>query len=215
MISPKSESFLVAQEDGSQAYYDRTEHNWDWPGGVSGPTAGVGYDCGYVTVAECTQDWLGIVDDHTLHGLIKGVGLRARTAHDFVQRNRTAITITWAQALAEFKERELPKWEKRMRMVLPNWDLLSPDCAGALLSLGYNRGTEGFESSLPRFREMRQIHSFMVAGQWALIPGAIVSMARLWPNVNDLRRRRKLEADMFAGGVADCKPLHPSEEAIA
>lgn len=207
MISGKTLNFLVAQEDGDQQYYDRTENHWDWPGGASGPTAGVGYDCGYVTGAECKADWAGIVDDATLAQLLRGVGRTGNMAHIFVLHSRTDITITWAQALQEFTEREVPKWEERCRKVLPNWDLLGPDCAGALLSVAYNRGEEGFNSTLPRFREMRQIRELMVKGQWALIPAEIAAMARLWPNVADLRRRRVLEAQLFAGDIWECKPL--------
>lgn len=210
MIYPQEAiSFLVAQEDGDQSYYDRTEEHWDWPGGASGPTAGVGYDCGYVTQQECTNDWKGIVDDETLANMLRGVGLTSTRAHIFVNNNRKAITVTWAQALAEFTQREIPKWDARCRLSLPNWDLLSGLCAGALLSLSYNRGTEGYHSGLPRFREMAEIHRLMVKGQWPLITVQIAQMARLWPNVADLRRRRALEAQMFASGVPGCKPLNP------
>jgi hypothetical protein len=36
-----------------------------------------------------------------------------------------------------------------------------------------------------------------------LIPAYISSMARLWPNVTDLRMRRVLEARLFAGGLQE------------
>jgi hypothetical protein len=215
-ISQKAVELIVAQEDGSEAYYNKTENHWDWPGGASGPTIGVGYDCGYVTHDECLDDWTGIVDDATLQKILYGVGKVGDMAHIFVLRNRLDVTVTWDQALREFIDRELPKWEVRMAKALPNWDHLSGDCAGALLSIGYNRGISGFSSTLPRYREMFAITGMMRRGQWPLIIGEIVAMARLWPNVVDLRRRRALEAQLFAGGVADCKPLVvPGEEIIA
>jgi GH24 family phage-related lysozyme (muramidase) len=204
-ISDKVFQFIVAQEDGDETYYDRTEAHFDWPGGASGPTVGVGYDLGYCTVNECVNDWTGIVDQDTINRMIEGVGITGDRAHLFVQNNRTEVTITWAQALQEFQERELPKWEHRMEVALPNWDLLGPDCKGVLLSLGYNRGTGGFNSTLPRFTEMAQIRAAMVSERFALIPGYIRAMTRLWPNVSDLRRRRALEAQLFAQGLDQCK----------
>lgn len=213
-ISPRGISFLVAQEDGDKAYYERTEEHWDWPEGASGPTIGVGYDCGYVTKQECWADWEGILDTDTVNLILAGVGFTGETAHEFVRANHNRITVTWAQALEEFTTREVPKWEKRMVGALPNWDHLSPDCAGALLSLGYNRGTAGFHSNLPRFREMRAIWHHMEGGVWPLIPGEIAKMPRLWPRSQDLRHRRMLEAQMFAAGVSECKPLiRPSSTA--
>lgn len=206
-ISTKSIAQLVALEDGDQAYYDRTESHWDWPGGASGPTAGVGYDCGYVTTEECRTDWTGIVSDATVAAMVRGVGLTGDAAHQWVQQHRAEITVTWAQALQEFTEREVPKWELRMSSALPNWKLLSPDSAGALLSLGYNRGTAGFTSTLPRFREMAMIRDYMQRGLWAYIPHEITNMIRLWPNMPSLRRRRVIEAQLFAEGLPECQPL--------
>jgi len=204
-ISPKAVQFIIAQEDGDQAYYDRTEAHFDWPGGASGPTVGVGYDLGYVKPMECSIDWTGIVDDATVKSLILAIGMTGENAHVYVQQHRADVTITWAQAVQEFTDRELPKWEARTAQALPNYDLLSPDCAGALVSLAYNRGAAGFNSTLPRFREMLGIRDAMTGKNWVAIPGLIRSMARLWPNVADLRRRRALEADLFAGGIPQCQ----------
>lgn len=208
-ISPKLTQFIIAQEDGSETYYDRTEEHFDWPGGASGPTVAVGYDLGYVTVNECVNDWTGIVDQDTINKLIEAVGWRGDRAHHYVMEHRKDVTITWGQAVQEFTERELPKWEHRMEVVLPNWDLLGGDCKGVLLSLGYNRGTGGFNSNLPRFREMNAIRNLMVTERYALIPGEIRSMTRLWPNVSDLRRRRVLEAQLFAEGLSENRKSAP------
>lgn len=211
-ISAKSFDFLVNQEDGSETYYDRTEAHFDWPGGASGPTVAIGYDLGYVTVNECINDWTGIIPHDTIGKMIEGVQLTGERAHLFVQTNRTEVTITWAEALQEFTERELPKWEHRMELALPNWGLLTPDCKGALLSLGYNRGTGGFNSNLPRYTEMAQIRVAMAHQQLAQIPGLIRGMVRLWPNSSDLRRRRVLEAQLFAEGLDTKAPVTSSPQ---
>jgi hypothetical protein len=210
-IDPKAVSFILAQEDGDQVYYEKTEEHWDWPEGQSGPTVGAGYDCGYTTKEQCIADWKGIVDDHTLYNMLEGVGLKGTAAHIFVMNNRTDVTVTWAQAVRQFTERELPKQETQGRKTLANWDLLSGLSAGALLSVGYNRGWNGFLSNLPRFRELASIRTYMAQGRWVLISAAIAQMVRLWPNEAGLRRRRVLEAQMFAQGLEDCKPLHPQQ----
>jgi hypothetical protein len=203
-VDPRSISFIVSFEDGDQSYYEKTESHWDWPGSASGPTIGVGYDCGYTTRQQCIDDWHGIVDERTLNNILSGVNIKGTAAHMFVMHNRRDITITWAQALQQFTERELPKQEHQARLTLPNWDLLSGLSAGALLSLGYNRGWEGFESNLPRFREMAAIRAHMANKAWYLIPPEITAMVRLWPNVQQLRERRVAEAKMFSDGLPDC-----------
>lgn len=206
-ISQKSIDFLVMKEDGSKAYYEKTEEHWDWPGGQSGPTVGAGYDCGYVSLAECRADWTGIVDDATLANILKGVGYTGSRAHFFVNTQHDAVTVTWAQAMREFTEREIPKWEMRCEAALPNFTLLPPDSAGALLSVTYNRGTGGFHSHLPRYREMVTIAQLMAAKDFGKIPAQIASMARLWREGSDLWQRRHDEAKLFQEGL-DAQASH-------
>lgn len=203
-ISAKAISLMINYEDGSEAYYEKTEEHWDWPGSSSGPTVGVGYDCGYVSPEECKQDW-GFLGEDRLAQLLRGIGKTGTQAHIFVINNRTDVTISWAEALREFTQSELPKWTARTRACLPNFDMLSPDSAGAMVSMTYNRGTEGYASPLPRFREMREIRNFMVSKQWNMIPPAIVASSRLWPNVRQLRERRRAEADLFIEGLGGCQ----------
>lgn len=194
-------TFVVDEEDGSEGYYLRAEAHWSWPGGVSGPTAGVGYDCGYVTAAELQHDWGTVVDAGTLAAMLKGVGLRGNAAAAFVQMHRQEITITWDQANREFQQAEVPKWLARCRAALPNFDALPGDCQGALFSLTYNRGSGGYDDPSPRDLEMREIKAAMIAKNFAAIPSYIESMARLWPTVPDLRRRRAHEAALFRKGL--------------
>jgi GH24 family phage-related lysozyme (muramidase) len=195
-------TFVLDEEDGSPAYYVKTEEHWSWPGGVSGPTVGGGYDFGYVTVAEAQADWAGILDDATIERMIVAVGRRGAAAEAFVQAHRDEITITWDQAVAEFKTREVPKWLTRCRAALPNFDLLPGDCQGALFSLSYNRGTGGYADPGPRDLEMREIKAAMIAKNYAAIPAYLRSMKRLWPTVKDLQNRRDHEAALFEKGLA-------------
>jgi hypothetical protein len=202
--SQKAISFMIAQEDGDQAYYAKTEQGWDWPEGMSGPTCGVGFDCGYETQTSIRAAWEGIVNDDMLHSMQAAAGLKGQAAHQFVMSHRHEIDIPYAIAVKQFMQRELPRWEDITAEALPNFRRLSGDCAGALVSLTYNRGPEGYHSTLPRFREMLGIKIAMEDWRIGLIPELISGMVRLWPNSRDLIERRVGESRLFAGGISSC-----------
>lgn len=193
---------IVAEEIGSQAQYTRLYQHFSWPGGASGPTVGVGYDCGYVTSAQIRVDWTGIISDQMVLALVAAAGLKGEAGRAFVARHRETVTITYDQAMRQFMERELPKWETRVSQVLPNADLLNGDCFGALTSIADNRGTGGFISGEERFREMRTIRDYMSEKRFDLIPDQILAMRRLWPEGGDLWNRRTHEAALFRRGLA-------------
>jgi GH24 family phage-related lysozyme (muramidase) len=193
-------AFIFAEEDGSEAYYTRHYLHFDWPQGASGPTIGVGYDCGYVSTGEARIDWDGIVDQPTVEAIVKACGLRGSAAHQFVLGHRDSVTVTYDQAMREFREREIPKWVKRVRAALPNTDRLPPLCLGAIVSLAYNRGPS-FDAPGARFAEMRAIKAHMTALNFQAIPADILSMQRLWAAGGDLWRRRAHEAALFQKGL--------------
>lgn len=205
-IPLESLTFIEDEEDGSPAYYAKHYIHWEWPEGVSGPTCGVGYDCGYVTRDELTKDWQGIVDDETLTNMLKAVDLRGAAAQSFVSAHRREITVTWDQAITEFTEREVPKWMARCAAVLPNFNALPGLCKGAIFSLTYNRGTGGYHDPSPRYAEMRAIRSAMAESNFDVIPSLISSMKRLWPPAGtDLWNRRLHEAALFQKGLDQAK----------
>ncbi len=175
---------IVTEEDSGQAYYTRHYEHFEWPQGASGPTAGIGYDCGYSTAAQIQKTWTGIVDEATVAALMRAAGLKG-------------------QAAAEFMGRELPEWEARCRAAIPNYGLLPGDCAGAIDSLAYNRGAGGFNAPGDRYREMRAIRNFIASRQFNLVPAQFLSMRRLWPAGGDLWRRRGHEAALFSRGLAN------------
>jgi GH24 family phage-related lysozyme (muramidase) len=194
---------IVTEEDSNEAYYNKHYTHFEWPAGASGPTVGIGYDCGYVTPAELHADWAGIVDDATLAALERACGLKAEKAHAFVRAHGQSVTITWEQAIKQFAEREMPKWEGHVTHALPNTDLLSGDAFGALTSLAYNRGYGGFSSPGARYAEMRAIRAHMSVKAFAKIPAEFLSMRRLWPRGGGLWRRREHEAALFTKGLAE------------
>jgi hypothetical protein len=111
---------IVTEEDSGQAYYTRHYTHFEWPEGASGPTVGIGYDCGYSTAQQIKADWTGFIPDQMRAALMRAAGLKGQAAHEFVQRYGASVSITWDQAIAQFKGRELPKWEARIMQALPN-----------------------------------------------------------------------------------------------
>lgn len=203
-ISDDAVLLIVTEEDSDEAYYNRHYTHFDWPTGASGPTIGIGYDCGYVTAQELRDDWAGIVSDDVIAKLLPAVGRKGSAARDWVAAHRADVTIAWVPALAEFKQREVPKWIERVADELPNLDKLSGDSRGALVSLAYNRGAS-FDLPGVRFSEMRAIRAHMAAREFDRIPDEFLSMQRLWPQGGDLWHRRAHEAALFAKGLG--KPL--------
>lgn len=200
-ISDDAFNLIVTEEDSDEAYYTRHYQHFDWPQGASGPTIGIGYDCGYVTASEARADWTGIVDDATIAAIVGACGIRGEVASAFVRAHGTSVTISWDQALAEFRNREVPKWIDRVSASLPNLDKLPPDSLGALVSLAYNRGCS-FDLPGARYAEMRAIKALMASANFSKIPAEFLSMRRLWPKGGDLWNRREHEAVLFQKGLA-------------
>jgi hypothetical protein len=181
---------IVTEEDSSAAYYTRHCTHFEWPEHASGPTVGIGYDCGYATADGIRADWLGFIPDQMAGALVRAAGLKGDAAHAFVERYGASVTITWDQALAQFKAHELPKWEAIVSKALPNASLLNSDCFGALVSLACNRGAGGFTSPGARYPEMRAIWMHMGNKRFDLIPREFLGMRRLWPVNGHLWKRR-------------------------
>ena len=190
----------VTEEDGNEGYYLKYEQHWSWPGGSSGPTCGVGFDCGYETADGIRTEWATYIDDARIALLCKAAGIHGSAGQQFVAAHRNEITITWDESLAQFSGRELPRWEAIVEAHLPNTDKLSGDSFGALVSLTYNRGSS-FDLPGLRYLEMRNIKAHMAAQRFDLIPNEFLAMRRLWPKGGDLWNRRGHEALLFRDGL--------------
>lgn len=201
-ISQDAIDLIVREEISSEAYYNRKYKHFEWPGESSGPTVGIGYDCGYCTKDEIRRDWDGILNADQIAVLVKASGLKKARAKAWVAAHEHDVTITYEQARQQFDEREIKKWIDRVKASLPNTDKLSPDCFGALVSLAYNRGCS-FNLTAPRYREMRAIKAAMSTERYDLIPDAIRSMKRLWSPRSGLIKRRDREANLFQRGLKD------------
>jgi hypothetical protein len=200
-ISLASIEEIIREEDSSEGYFKAHYQRPEWPGGASGVTILLGYDLGYATHAKVDADLKGKIPDAMLAACQACVGIRGTAAHDAMLRVRSEIDLPWSVALDVFLHDDMPQWIATVRKLLPNTELLKPDCLGALVSLAYNRGAS-FDAGGDRFREMRAIKADMAAKNFSDIPNQFKSMARLWPPSNGVHGRRFREAALFERGLA-------------
>lgn len=208
-ISRAAFDLIVTSEVSSEPYYNQHLRWPIKPGGASGVTIGLGYDCGYATAAKIRADWSGLLPQPMVAALVKTAGMTHETAAAAAQRLRNVVDVPWPAALEVFSKVSLPEYLAKTRAALPNFDELSPDCRGVLLSLVYNRGAGGF--TLPasrdknnRYPEMRAIRAAMKARDFDKIPGLLRKMKRLWTSasVRGVALRREAEAKLFERGLA-------------
>lgn len=198
--SPAAVNLIVSFEVTSQSVYTAKYQPPTWPGGQSGVTVGIGFDCGYSTAAEIRADWAPHLPAPVVAALARVAGVHGPAASSAARNLRDVVRVPWAAAMAVFEQRDIPKFENILTVTLPNTSILSPDSFGALVSLIYNRGAS-FANQGDRYREMRAIHANMAVKNPVPIPNDIRSMARLWPTVPGLQIRRREEADLFQKGL--------------
>lgn len=201
-ISQAAFDLIVNSEVSSRATYEKDYRRPELPGGQSGITVGIGYDCGQTTAAVIRKDWQGKIPDAMVDALCATAGLKAARARVVLAKVRATVDVPWGAAVDVFSNVSIPKYMAYTRGGLPNYDELSPDCKGVLLSLVYNRGAS-FSQSGPRYLEMRNIKALMAARKYAGIPNELRKMKRLWttPSVRGVAVRRDVEARLFEQGL--------------
>lgn len=221
-ISQDAFEMIVGFEVSSRAVYEKKYTRPIRPGGASGITIGIGYDCGYATVAQIAADWGRLLPAAMVKVLQSVAGLTGIKAQAALASVKTKVEVPWDAAIAVFARTSLPKYAT-LAAKLPNYDDLHPHCKGALVSLVYNRGAS-FSAAGDRYKEMRAIKAHMAARQFAAIPAEFRVMKRLWagdPSLKGLLTRRDQEADLFEFGllaatseplIADHKPPDPDPQ---
>lgn len=205
-ISEAAESLIIQEETGGRALYEKTEQSTDWPGGFSGVTIACGYDCGWTDRKTIAADWGDFLSASAIAHLQATSGIHGPPARALAHVLKGQIIVPWGTALAVFRQRDIPKYSAIVVHDLENCDKLSSDSFGALVSLAFNRGDEGWhlaesQDTHHRYVEMRAIKALMHVQRFALIPGQILAMQRLWPKGGDLWRRRAHEAALFQNGL--------------
>lgn len=193
-LSTKGIQAIINWETSGEEYYKK---NPIWPGGESGVTIGVGWDLGQTPVSETSRAWAPHLDAATLALLVSVSGRKGEAAKEVLKHVRHLV-ISWTSALSVFENVTLPTWYMRTLRIYPQVVDLPGDCAAALVSLCFNRGTS---LSGERRREMCNIQALLRTGNLKEIPKQLREMKRLWPTVEGLRNRRMQEADLFEGGL--------------
>lgn len=106
-ISEASVALILAEEITDRAYYAKRYRHFQWPGGASGPTVGIGYDCGYAPRDEIAADWAGIIPKEMILALLEASGRKGAAAGAWVNANAQRVDISYEQAERQFREREL------------------------------------------------------------------------------------------------------------
>ena len=112
--------WIVKFEISSEAYYNRFLKHPTWPGGDSGITIGVGYDLGFVTIAQMRRDWSGKIADADLRKLEKICGLKAEKAQSKVKLvSIRAVAVSLESASKVFHTSSLPAFAKKCLKAYP------------------------------------------------------------------------------------------------
>jgi len=193
-LSTKGIQAIIKWETGGESYYDK---NPEWPGEQSGVTIGVGWDLGHTSATETSRAWAPHLNAATLALLVSVSGRKGEAAKEALPHVRHLV-VPWMSALAVFENVTIPVWYMKTLRIYPQVVDMPGDCAAALVSLCFNRGTS---LSGDRRREMSNIQALLRTGNLKEIPKQFREMKRLWPKTEGLRRRRDEEADLFESGL--------------
>ncbi len=192
VVSVNGVNLIVNFEVTSKEVYDKKYQQPIWPGGESGVTIGIGYDCGFATATEIARVWGPYISPAHL-ALLQGVaGKKGTQARDAIASVK-AVKIPYNVASQVFYQSTLPAYAASVKKAYPGVEKLPPDAQAALLSLVYNRGAST-NAADDRRKEMAAIVPLVKTGDVKGIGAQIRSMKRLWPNVGGLITRREKEA---------------------
>lgn len=194
-ISDLAIKSIIGWECGGKAEYNNAP---EWPGESSGVTIGIGYDLGMTPANEIVQAWGPYVSNDDLKVLVGLSGKTGPKAQELLPHVRH-LRFTWETAETVFRETTLPTHFLRTLRIYPQVVDLHGHCAGALVSLVFNRGPA---LTGDRRAEMADIQALLKANKLNAIPERFEAMQRLWPNTVGLRRRRREEADLFRLGLS-------------
>ena len=196
-ISPESKELIVEFETGGKYGYDKHP---EWPGGASGCTVGIGYDCGYNSRAAILSDWKGLPEG-TRNALASTAGVKGIAA-----KSRTSalkwIIVPWEHAEALFVANTMPRFGNLTANAYRGVLKTNGDIQGVMLSLTFNRGDD---KRGERRRELAAMDADLLAKPQRLadLPVQIRSMKRLWvgKGLSGLLRRRDAEARLIENSL--------------
>ena len=186
---------LEYEVGGGKNYYDKYLSRFTWPKGASGPTIGIGVDCGYYTPEELAIIFHFLPEKQV--NLIKGAsGKTGEAGKQYTKVLRDAgIQVSWEQAQKIFETLTWPKFTRLAERAFPGLGNLCDDAYGAIVSLVFNRGTSMSGESRS---EMREIRDLIPKKDYRSIAHELVKMKRVWKGkgLDGLLARRDAEANL-------------------
>lgn len=194
--SPETLKLLFDYEvGGGKSYYDKYLSKFTWPGGASGPTIGIGVDCGYYTKDELAKIFSFLKSDQIK--LIQGAsGKTGASGKEYTKTLREAgITVSWDEAKEIFESLTWPKFAKLAEKAFPGLDKLCDNAYGAIVSLVFNRGSSMTGDNR---LEMRNIRDLVPKKNYKGIANELRKMKRIWKGkgLDGLIERREAEAKL-------------------
>ncbi|HHT4259112.1 TPA: hypothetical protein ACTYZB_004778, partial [Klebsiella variicola] len=172
-----------------------------WPGEKSGTTFGFGFDSGYSSASDVKSAWKDFLPEATVAGLMTCAGISGQAA--LACTNKIKHLVISLDAAEKQFNYYIPFLVAQTQSTFANYDMLSPDCRGALASLVYNRGPN--TRNVKGREEMYKISVMMREKRFSEIPEQIRIMKKLWtkPKERGLLKRRELEAQLFEIGLKE------------
>lgn len=192
LLSSAGRTLVLEFETGGRSGYDPHP---EWPGGASGVTVGIGYDCGYYSPKVIMSDWsvLKSTDRTRLAGTSGLTGQKARAKRLEVKD----IFVAWAIATDVFDRVDVAREYSNAKRAVPGFEDLRPNAQAAWISLGFNRG---WQMSGPNRTEMRAARDFAPKRDYEGMARQFVKMKRVWTGTsiqNGMYRRRDAEAKLL------------------
>jgi GH24 family phage-related lysozyme (muramidase) len=200
MISKKSIDFIIQQEVGGRAYYDKVLQKPSWPGGESGITIGIGYDLGYETINQFVKDWGNTLPVDSIRILKPVVGIKGMKAKEALKGEVLSVKVPYNVAYDVFVKNDVPRYFAMTKKIYPQLEQLNEDTQGGLVSMVFNRGISLAGDSRT---EMRAIVDLVAKKDYEGIAEEIEKSKRLWEHkgLDGLVIRREAESDMIRNSV--------------
>lgn len=210
LLHPNGIAFIAQKETGGLNYYEQFTRWPHFPGASSGITIGVGYDLRFASEANFRALWGAQLPESVLDELSNDIGKKGSEAR-VRQLKPMGVEVPFAAAWSVFVSHTLPDYYAQTKAIYPSLPRLPELCRSALVSLVYNRGPSLKEVD-ERRAEMRVIRDILVEADRATshvakeqvlakVEEQLLTMRRLWPNSEGLRKRREAEAQLWMQGL--------------
>ncbi len=200
MISRKAVELIIQHEIGGRNVYEKKYQKPIWPGGESGLTLGIGWDCGYAKEADLFSDWSAL-NLNFLNAMKRFCGVKGEVVKSMMKGEVLNVIIPYNIAYDVFVKKSIPKYYAMTKRIYPQLDSLNEDTRGALVSMVYNRGAKLDGESR---KEMKAIVELVAKQDYDGIAEQIERSKRLWEGkgLDGLVIRRENEADLIRSSMA-------------